>query len=426
MNLLSNEDRTSLVRLRDELSKRYDEYCSMNLSLDMTRGKPSAEQLDIANDIYGLVNASDTFSEDRFDCRNYGVPTGLPECKRMFSMITGFDPSLIVIGNNSSLSMMYDTLMRSMVFGEIESDRPWSVENVRKWICPVPGYDRHFAITQNLGFEMIPVPMKKDGPDMDIVEKLLASDPTIKGMWCVPLYSNPDGYIYSETVCIRIASMKAAAKDFRVFWDNSYAVHNLYPDHRQSIPNILSLCREYGYPNRVYAFSSTSKITFAGSGIACIASNEQNITRVAKQLSLRTIGPDKLNQLRHVRYISNLDALHAIMDQHANILRPKFEAVDSILSEELSGLGIANWHKPLGGYFFSLFLPTGTAKAVVETAKKAGVLLTPAGATFPYGIDPNDSNIRIAPSFPPLTDIVTATKVLCVCAKLIAVEQLLV
>ncbi len=425
MKPLAQEDRQTLVQLKSDLIAQYDDYCERKLSLDMTRGKPCAQQLDIANPLHGKVDGKNYFSENNTDCRNYGVPTGLDECKRLFSMITGFDPSLIVIGNNASLSLMYDTLMRSMVFGEIESDRPWANEHIRKWLCPVPGYDRHFAITETLGFEMIPVAMTPDGPDMDQVEKLAASDASIKGIWCVPQYSNPDGYVYSDDVCKRMASMNTAARDFRVYWDNAYAIHDLYPEHRRRIPNILKLAEQSGNPNRFYAFASTSKITLAGSGIACIAANTDNIERVKKQLSLRTIGPEKLNQLRHARYIPDMETLEEIMKKHAEIIRPKFEAVDTILREELGGLGIASWCKPDGGYFISLFLMKGTAGKVVDAARKAGVLLTPAGATYPYGKDPDDSNIRIAPTLPSLPDIETAIRVLGICAKLVAVEQLL-
>lgn len=425
MKPLAQEDRQTLVQFKSDLIAQYDDYCARKLSLDMTRGKPCAQQLDIANPFHGLVDGTNYFSENKTDCRNYGVPTGLDECKNLFSMITGIDPSLIVIGNNASLSLMYDTLMRSMVFGEIESDRPWTNENIRKWLCPVPGYDRHFAITETLGFEMISVAMTPDGPDMDQVEKLVASDASIKGIWCVPQYSNPDGYVYSDEVCKRMASMKTAAKDFRVFWDNAYAIHDLYPEHRRRIPNILALAEQSGNPNRFYVYASTSKITLAGSGIACIAANADNIARVKKQLSLRTIGPEKLNQLRHARYIPDMETLEGIMKKHAEIIRPKFEAVDAILFEELGGLGIASWCKPDGGYFISLFLMKGTAGKVVDAARKAGVLLTPAGATYPYGKDPDDSNIRIAPTLPSLPDIETAIRVLGICAKLVAVEQLL-
>lgn len=425
MKPLDQEDRQSLEKLRSELYARYEAFCAENLALDMTRGKPCAKQLDIAGTLHGMVDGTDCFSDNKTDCRNYGAPTGLDECKRLFSMITGIDPALIVIGNNSSLSLMYDTLMRSMVFGEIGSDRPWANETVRKWLCPVPGYDRHFAITEALGFQLIMVKMTPEGPDMDQVESLVSSDPSIKGMWCVPQYSNPDGIVYSDEVCMKIASMKTAAKDFRVYWDNAYAIHDLYPERARRIPDILALAQQSGNPNRFYVFASTSKITLAGSGIACIASNADNVARVIKQLSLRTIGPDKLNQLRHTRYIPDGQALNEIMRKHADIIRPKFEAVDSILREELGGLGIASWNKPDGGYFISLYLMKGTAAKVVSAAKKAGVLLTPAGATYPYGKDPDDSNIRIAPTLPSLPDIEKATRVLGICAKLVATEQLL-
>lgn len=425
MKKFAEEDLLTLSQIKDQLVSRYDEFCAMNLSLDMTRGKPCAQQLDIARELHSLVDGTNCFSEDKTDCRNYGAPTGIEECKKIFSQITGIDTSLIVIGNNSSLSLMYDTLMRAMVFGEIDSVRPWGNETVRKWLCPAPGYDRHFAITETLGFELIPIAMTPDGPDMEQVETIVSSDPSVKGIWCVPQYSNPDGYVYSEAVCARMASMKTAAPDFRVYWDNAYAIHDLFPERKRRVPNILTLSEKAGNPNRFYVFASTSKITLAGSGIACVAANSENIARVKKQLSLRTIGPDKLNQLRHARYIPDAETLDQIMRKHADIIRPKFEAVDSILRDELAGTGVASWNKPDGGYFISLFVMKGTAGKTVAAAKKAGVLLTPAGATYPYGKDPDDSNIRIAPTLPSLGDIQTATRVLGVCAKLVAIEHLL-
>ena len=409
------------------LEMRYNELKSRNLALDMTRGKPSPDQLSIANEMPGLLDLDNLKAEDGADCRNYGVPYGLTESRKLFSEILGVDASLITVGNNSSLQLMYDTLSRSLIFGEIESEKPWAQIPNRKWICPVPGYDRHFLVTETLGFELIAVPLNEDGPDMDMVEKLVAEDPSILGMWAMPLYSNPDGYIYSEEVCKRLASMKTAAPDFRILWDNAYVVHHLYDDPAKqgTLPEILSLCREAGNPNRVYEFASTSKITFAGSGIACMAANEENTARARKYLGVQSIGPNKIVQLMHAKYVPDLDAVKNVMKKQANLLRPKFEMVLKILNDEFEGSGIARWNSPLGGYFISVYLLNGTAKETVRLAKECGVAFTPAGATYPYKKDPNDSNLRIAPSFPKVEDIETAVTVFSVCAKLAAVRKLL-
>ncbi len=409
------------------LEIRYNDLKSRNLTLDMTRGKPSPDQLNLANKMPTLLDTDNLKAEDGSDCRNYGVPYGIKEVKNLFGEILDVDPSLVTVGNNSSLQLMYDTIARSLIFGEIESEKPWAQIPNRKWICPVPGYDRHFLVTETLGFELIAVPLNEDGPDMDMVEKLVAEDPSILGMWAMPLYSNPDGYIYSEEVCKRLVSMKTAAPDFRILWDNAYVVHHLYDDadKQGTLPDILKLAREAGNPNRVYEFASTSKITFAGSGIACMAANEENTTRARKYLGVQSIGPNKIVQLMHAKYVPNLEAVKKIMSQQAEILRPKFEMVLKILKEEFEGSGVAHWNNPLGGYFVSLFVMEGTAKETVKLAKECGVALTPAGATYPYGKDPSDSNIRIAPSFPNVKDIEVAVTVLSVCAKLSAVRKLL-
>lgn len=409
------------------LEIRYNDLKSRNLALDMTRGKPSPDQLSIANGMPGLLDTENLKAEDGSDCRNYGVPFGLKESRNLFGEILGVDPSLVTVGNNSSLQLMYDTLSRSLIFGEIESEKPWSQIPNRKWICPVPGYDRHFLVTQTLGFELIAVPLNEDGPDMDMVEKLVSEDPSILGMWAMPLYSNPDGYIYSEEVCKRMVSMKTAAPDFRIMWDNAYVVHHLYDDVNMqgTLPDILKLAREAGNPNRVYEFASTSKITFAGAGIACMAANEENTTRARKYLGVQSIGPNKIIQLMHAKYVPNLEAVKKIMSKQAELLRPKFEMVLKILKDEFEGSGIARWNSPLGGYFVSLYVLDGTAKETVRLAKECGVALTPAGATYPYGKDPSNSNIRIAPSFPKIEDIELAVTVLGVCAKLSAVRKLL-
>lgn len=418
-------NREQLEEERFSLQKRYEELKALHLSLDMTRGKPCPDQLDIGSDMLGAILPDDVKSREGFDCRNYGLPFGLEEAKELFAEILHIQSDRVIVGNNSSLSMMHDTLMRSLVFGEIESEQPWMMENNRKWLCPVPGYDRHFLITQKFGFAMIPVPMTEEGPDMDVVEKLVAEDSNIKGMWCLPLYSNPDGYVYSEKVCLRLASMKTAARDFRVLWDNAYVVHHLYADKRGSIPDILSMADRFGYPNRFYEFASTSKISFAGSGIACIASNPDNIQRMKTLMAIQSIGPDKINQIRHVKYLKNCKNIENIMEKQAAVILPKFVKTESILAKEFADTGIAKWNSPIGGYFISLFVMNGTAKKVVDAAKQAGVALTPAGATYPYGNDPDDANIRIAPTFPSIEDIEKAVTVLCVCAKLTAVIKLL-
>lgn len=423
MRSYSELSREDLAAERQVLLDQYNLLQGLNLKLDMTRGKPGAEQLDLSKSMNQILG--DEYLSEEGDCRNYGIAYGIKEIRDLFAQILDTNSELVIAGNNSSLSMMFDTLMRSMIYGEIESDKPWAFVEKRKWLCPVPGYDRHFAITRDLGFEMINIPMNDNGPDMDMVESLVASDSSIKGMWCLPLYSNPDGYIYSEETCRRLVSMKTAAPDFRIFWDNAYVVHHLYEDNQGSIPDILSLAQNMNNPNRVYQFASMSKITFPGSGIACMSSNQDNLARAQKYLATRSIGPDKMNQLRHVKYLPNLDAVKILMKKHAQLLLPKFKAVDDILNQELNGLDIASWHSPLGGYFISLYVVDGTAKKVVKMAKEAGIALTPAGATFPYGVDPRDNNIRIAPTFPSVDDINKAVKVLTVCVKLAAVEKLL-
>ncbi len=415
-----------LLNEKAELEKRIEEYKAMNLSLNMTRGKPASNQLDLSNELYTNLSAGGFKSEDGSDTRNYGVPTGLPEVKQLFADVLKTSPDKIYVGNGSSLNLMFDSIMRAMVFGEHDSPKPWSQVEGRKWLCPVPGYDRHFKVTETCGFELIAVPLKEDGPDMDIVEELV-KDPLVLGMWNVPCYTNPDGYVYSEEVCRRLASMKTAAPDFRLYWDNAYCVHHLYNDEAQqgSIPDILGLCEEAGNPSRVYEFASTSKITFASAGISCIASNEENIKRAIKLMGVQTIGANKVNQLAHIRMLPNLDALKKHMSKHADIIRPKFELTLEILERELAGTEAATWHKPQGGYFISVFTVPGTAKAVVAKCNELGVAFTPAGATYPYGNDPDDSNIRVAPSFPSLEDINKAVEVFAVCVKLSAVEKFL-
>ena len=415
-----------LLNEKAELEKRIEEYRAMNLSLNMTRGKPAPDQLDMSNDMYDNLSKEGFKSEDGSDTRNYGVATGLTEVKKLFADVLKTSPEKLYIGNGSSLNLMFDSIMRAMVFGEHDSEKPWSQIEGRKWLCPVPGYDRHFKVTETCGFELIPVPLKEDGPDMDIVEELV-KDPKVLGMWSVPCYTNPDGYVYSESVCRRLASMKTGAKDFRIYWDNAYCVHHLYDDESMqgSIPDILGLCEEAGNPSRAYEFASSSKVTFASAGISCIASNADNMSRAVKIMGVQTIGANKVNQLAHIRKIPTVEALKAHMSKHAQILRPKFELTLDILERELAGTDAASWHKPQGGYFISVFATPGTAKAVVAKCNELGVAFTPAGATYPYGNDPDDSNIRVAPSFPSLEDINKAVEVFAVCVKLSAVEKLL-
>ena len=361
---------------------------------------------------------------DGIDTRNYGLMDGIIEAKHLLADVMSVPAENVIVYGNSSLSIMYDTISRSVTHGVMGST-PWCKLEQVKFLCPVPGYDRHFAITQHFGIEMILIPMTPDGPDMDLVEKYVNEDPAVKGIWCVPKYSNPQGISYSDETVRRFAALKPAAKDFRIYWDNAYAIHHLYEDKQDQILEILSECEKAGNPDMVYEFCSTSKITFSGSGIAAMASSPANLADIKKTLTLQTIGYDKVNQLRHARYFKNVEGMMAHMKKHADILRPKFEAVLSVLDRELGGLGIGEWTRPLGGYFISFDAMEGCAKAIVEKCKEAGVVLTGAGATFPYGKDPKDSNIRIAPTFPTSEEMAAATDIFVLCVKLVSVEKLL-
>lgn len=414
-----------LSALRKQLSVRYKEYQGKGLSLNMARGKPCTEQLDLSMGMMDVLGSEDDLTcEDGTDCRNYGVLDGIREAKEIIGDMMENPIDNIIIYGNSSLNVMYDTISRSMTHGVMGST-PWCKLDKVKFLCPVPGYDRHFAISEHFGIEMIPVPMTSTGPDMDIVEKLVASDEAIKGIWCVPKYSNPQGITYSDETVRRFAALKPAAEDFRIYWDNAYAVHHLYEDRQDTLLEILSECEKVGNPDMVYEFCSTSKITFSGAGIAAMASSPANLADVKKTLTLRTIGYDKVNQLRHARYFKNLEGMLAQMRKHADIIRPKFEAVLSVLEQELGGLGIGEWTKPLGGYFISFEAMEGCAKEIVARCKELGVVLTGAGATFPYGKDPKDSNIRIAPTYPTAEEMAQATDVFVLCVKLVSVEKLL-
>lgn len=406
----------------DSVKEKYNDLLSLKLSLDMSRGKPNFDNMDLCDEAFNVVNKQAGYKDlSGTDCRNYGGLDGLKELKSLFGEILGVDASQVIVGGNASLTMMFDTISQGFTHGFF--CEPWSKQEKIKFLCPAPGYDRHFGITEYFGAELIYVPMTKEGPCMDIVEEYV-KDPAVKGMWCVPKYSNPDGITYSDATVRRIAALKPKAADFRVFWDNAYAVHDLY-DEGDKLLNIYDECQKAGNPNLVFMFTSTSKITFPGAGVAAMAASPDNIALIKGRLKYQTIGPDKLNQLRHARFLPDLAAVKAQMKKHADILRPKFEAVLSELENELSQTGIANWTKPNGGYFISLYVLKGTAKRVAELCKNAGMVLTPAGATYPYGNDPDDSNIRIAPSYPSVEEIKSAAEVLCVAVRYAALEKLL-
>ena len=409
-----------LKALQSELRKAYDEAKAQNLKLDMSRGKPCSEQMDLS---LGMLECKE-YKMDGIDCRNYGGVDGLPSAKALFAEFLEVTPEEVIVGGNSSLAMMYDTIARAMMFGVVGSEQPWGKLPKIKFLCPSPGYDRHFAICELMGIEMITIAMNDDGPDMDTVEKLVAEDDSIKGIWCVPKYSNPGGVVYSDEVVDRLASMSTKAPDFRIFWDNAYTVHHL-TDQPAHLKNILDACKAAGNPERVFIFGSTAKITFAGAGVAAMAASKKNIDAIRKQLGIQTIGPDKMNQLRHVWFFKDMAGIEALMKKHAAIIRPKFEKVLEILETELGGTGIAEWSKPTGGYFISLNTMEGCAKQVVKLAAEAGVVLTNAGATYPYGNDPQDRNIRIAPTFPPMEELEKAMNLVALCIKLASVEKLL-
>ena len=425
MKKYSEMSREELLALKKELDQQFADIKAQGLSLDMSRGKPGMDQLDISMEMMDVLKGdSDLKCETGVDCRNYGVPDGIPEAKRLLGAISEVDPDNIIIFGNSSLNVMFDTVARSMTHG-VMGNTPWCKLDKVKFLCPVPGYDRHFKITEFFGIEMINIPMTPEGPDMDMVEKLVSEDAAVKGIWCVPKYSNPQGYTYSEETVKRFAHLKPAAPDFRIYWDNAYSVHHLYDEDQDFLLEILDECAKAGNPDMVYKFTSTSKISFPGSGIAAVAASKANLDDFRKYMQIQTIGHDKLNQLRHVRFFKDLAGVHEHMRKHAALIRPKFQLVDDILTRELDGLGIGEWTKPKGGYFISFESMEGCAKAIVAKAKEAGVVMTGAGATYPYGKDPKDSNIRIAPTYPDLKELEEAAKVVVVCVKLASVEKLL-
>jgi len=407
------------------LQEKYDGFMQRRLKLDMSRGKPSPEQLQLSMGMLDAVTSADgLLASDGTDTRNYGGLDGIPEAKALFAQILEVSPQEIVIGGSSSLTMMHDAIARAMLFGVDADSTPWGKQPAVKFLCPSPGYDRHFAICELFGIEMIAIDMFDEGPDMDTVERLAAEDDSIKGIWCVPKYSNPDGLTYSDDVVDRLARMKTKAGDFRIMWDNAYAVHHL-TERADKLKNIFAACRDAGYPDRVLMFCSTSKISFAGSGVAVMAASERNLNVTRKQLSVQTIGPDKVNQLRHVRFFEHIGKLESHMAKHASILKPKFDLVLNMFERELGGKGVATWRKPNGGYFISLNTLDGCAVKVVKLAAEAGVTLTKAGATFPYGTDPRDRNIRIAPSYPTLAELETAIEVICVCVEIASIKKIL-
>ncbi|MFP7478798.1 aminotransferase class I/II-fold pyridoxal phosphate-dependent enzyme [Terribacillus saccharophilus] len=419
---LSNE---ALQQKYNTLQDAYEEIASQQLQLDMSRGKPCTEQLDLSQPMLDMITSSSTVkTENGTDARNYGVLDGIPEAKKFFASILDVEPQQVIVGGNSSLTLMHDSIVQFLLHGVSEEATPWIKQENVKFLCPSPGYDRHFTICEALGIEMIPVAMTPEGPDMDEVEKLVGADPQIKGIWCVPKYSNPDGFTYSDAVVDRLAAMQTAADDFRIFWDNAYIVHHL-TDEPDELKNVMDAVAGAGNPDRVMEFTSTSKVTFPGSGVAALASSEKNINFYKKHLSVQSIGSDKLNQMRHVAFLKDKDTLSAHMKKHAAIIAPKFKTVLTILEEKLGGKGIADWTNPNGGYFISLNTMEGCAKDVVELAKKAGVTLTGAGATYPYGKDPYDQNIRIAPTLPPTEELKKAIDVLCLCVEMVSINRLL-
>ena len=406
----------------DKVSAEFEEWKAKGLKLNMARGKPGRAQLDLVTDLLTVLNDPAECVDEGVEARNYGELNGVPSAKTLFAEILGCKSEQVFVGGNSSLQLMYDTIAKAYTNGLLHSERPWCREEHIKWLCPAPGYDRHFKVTQNFGFELITIPMTETGPNMDLVEQLIA-DPTVKGMWNVPKYSNPDGIIYSAETIERIAKMKPAAPDFLLMWDNAYCVHEFDGDY-VPFPDILSECAKYGNADMVFEFASTSKITFPGAGVAVFACSEANMAHMTKLIGVQAISFDKLNQLRHVKYLKDKATTLALMKKHAEILGPKFKLVIDMLEREIAPLGLASWHEPKGGYFVSVNTLPGLAKRTLALCKEAGVVMTSAGATFPYGVDPKDSNIRVAPSLPPVEELEQAMGVFCCCLKLAALEQL--
>ena len=425
MKSYSELTREELLELKSELEKKYEEAKAEGLALDMSRGKPSPAQLDLSRGMLDVLNSSSELkAENGTDVRNYGLLEGIYEARKLMGDIMGVPAENVIVCGNASLNIMYDLVSRAEVFG-FDGCTPWAKLDKVKFLCPAPGYDRHFGITELFGIEMITVPMNEDGPDMDIVEKYVNNDESVKGIWCVPKYSNPQGVVYSDETVKRFAALKPAAKDFRVFWDNAYAVHDLYPEKEVKLLNIFDECKKNGNENMVFELCSTSKISFSGAGISAVASSKDNIEEIKKYMTKQTIGYDKINQLRHVKFFKDINGIKEHMKKHAALLRPKFEAVLDTLENDLAGTGVGTWTKPLGGYFISFEGLEGTAKAIVQKCKDAGMTLTGAGATYPYKNDPKDSNIRIAPSYPSLEEMSKAAALFTICVRLVSIDKIL-
>jgi DNA-binding transcriptional MocR family regulator len=425
MKAYKDMSKEELSRLQAELKAQYDKLKEEGIKLDMSRGKPGADQLDLSLPMLDILNSSAVFKgADGVDIRNYGVLDGIKEMKELFAELMECPADHVFVYGNSSLNIMYDLISRAMVHG-IAGNTPWCKLDKVKFLCPVPGYDRHFAITESFGIEMINIPMDENGPDMDLVEKYVNNDPTVKGIWNVPKYTNPAGLVYSDEVVRRFANLRPAALDFRIFWDNAYAIHHLYPDNKAELLNIVTECEKAGNPDMYYELCSTSKVTFPGAGVAALIASPSNLAEIKKTVTIQTIGYDKLNQMRHVLFFKNAAGVHAHMEKHAQILRPKFEAVLDCLESELGGLGIGSWIKPLGGYFIAFDTLEGCAKRVIGLCKEVGVVMTPAGSTYPYKKDEKDTSIRIAPTLPATDELTKACEVFVLCVKLASIEKLL-
>ena len=425
MTAYKDRSREELLQEKELLEAKFQEIKGKGLKLDMSRGKPSEAQLNLSMGMMDVLNSTtDLRCSVGVDCRNYGVLDGIPEAKELLADMTEVSPDNIIIYGNSSLNVMYDTVARSMTHGVCGST-PWCKLDEVKFLCPVPGYDRHFAITEYFGIKMINIPMTESGPDMDLVEQYVNNDPSVKGIWCVPKYSNPQGITYSDETVLRFARLKPAAEDFRIYWDNAYGIHHLYEDKQDNLIEILMACKQEGNPDMVFKFCSTSKVSFPGSGVAAIGASKRNIDFIKQQMTIQTIGHDKLNQLRHVRFFKDIHGMVLHMRKHADILRPKFETVLNGLKNELGGLEIGSWLEPRGGYLISFDALPGCAKAIVAKAKEAGLVMTPAGATFPYGKDPQGSNIRIAPSYPTPEELAVAVELFVLCVKLVSIDKIL-